>query len=520
MKKRTIKLKTNLLFACMALLAISCTDLELIADDSIVAEVSDEGFTGVTDVQSSLDNLYNAVRGQTESHEALYALQEIASDELLIPTRGTDWGDNGIWRTLHTHNFTTSHNFIANTWNGFNSNIYLANQIIDSRSGPNASQTAQAKFLRAWSMWVILDNFGVVPFREVDEGPTINPRVLSRTEALDFVMQDIADAMPDLPSVGPGSETLKASKAAANFLKARVLLNAGIYRGEGAPSSSDMAGVIAAVDAIEADGFALQGGYFDLFNGTANTERIWHTTAGVGNRIWGGMHYSMAHTDNGGGGWNGFSTLGAFYDSFEGDPNSNYAGDGQEERRGFVPSPAGGDIDANNQGFFYGFGIGQQYNVDGVALDARNNKKLIFTKEFPGLYGNTDVTGIRVLKYHPSNGGYYQGVMLFRFADAYLMKAEAMMRSGGDATAMVNALRTLRGATPLGSVSEADMLAERGRELYIEMVRRTDLIRFGEFNTGYEFLDPNNVGDETKNLFPIPSGAILSNPNLTQNPGY
>ena len=91
------------------------------------------------------------------------------------------------------------------------------------------------------------------------------------------------------------------------------------------------------------------------------------------------------------------------------------------------------------------------------------------------------------------------------------------MRSGGDATTMVNTLRTLRGATPLGSVTESDMLAERGRELYGEMIRRTDLIRFGEFWSTWEFKDST---DETRKLYPIPTNAILSNPNLVQNPGY
>ncbi|GAA4268840.1 RagB/SusD family nutrient uptake outer membrane protein [Hyunsoonleella aestuarii] len=518
MKKRTSKMKVTLLYAFIAMFVLSCTDLDLIVDDSIVSESTGDGFTGVADAQSSLDNLYNAIRGQIEPQDGYYALQEVSSDELLIPTRGTDWGDNGIWRVLHTHTWPASHQYVLNVWNAFNSDIFLANQIIDSRSNAPADVLAQAKFLRAYSMWVILDLYGQVPFREVDEGPEINPRVLSNTEALAFILQDISDAMPDLPTIGPTGTTNLASKAAANFLKARVMLNAGIYRGEGAPNSSDMADVISAVDAIAADGFALQSGYFDLFDGTANNERVWYTTAGTGNRMWGGLHYNMPSTDNSGGGWNGFTTLGAFYDSFEGNPNSNYVGDNQEERRGWVPDAS--NADATNQGFFYGFGIGQQYNASGSPIQARANKPLVFTKDLPGLVGNSDVTGIRVLKYHPSNGAFYGGVILFRYADALLMKAEALMRTGDDPTSLVNELRTLRGAQPLGSVSESDLLAERGRELYIEMVRRTDLIRFGKFVEEYEFMDPSAVGDVTKNLYPIPANALLSNPNLVQNPGY
>ena len=100
------------------------------------------------------------------------------------------------------------------------------------------------------------------------------------------------------------------------------------------------------------------------------------------------------------------------------------------------------------------------------------------------------------------------------------MKAEAMMRMGGSATTLVNELRTLRGATPLGSVSEADMLAERGRELYVEFWRRNDMLRFGQFTRNWEFKNEASVGDPTWNLYPIPVNALLSNPNLVQNPGY
>jgi hypothetical protein len=100
------------------------------------------------------------------------------------------------------------------------------------------------------------------------------------------------------------------------------------------------------------------------------------------------------------------------------------------------------------------------------------------------------------------------------------MKAEAMMRMGGDATSMVNELRTIRDASPLGSVSEADMLAERGRELYIEFWRRNDMLRFGQFTRDWEFKNPESVGDDKWKLYPIPVNALLSNPNLAQNPGY
>ena len=94
-----------------------------------------------------------------------------------------------------------------------------------------------------------------------------------------------------------------------------------------------------------------------------------------------------------------------------------------------------------------------------------------------------------------------------------------MLRSGdaGGALAMVNELRTLRGASSLGSLTEDAMFAERGRELYWEGIARTDEIRFAKFNRAYQ--DVTNLEPYTV-LFPIPSIAIASNTNLTQNEGY
>lgn len=512
------QMKYYLMLALSAIVAVSCTNLEISEEDSIISESSGTGFSGVENPGSSLDELYNSLRGQIESNDNLYALSSVTTDEMLIPTRGTDWGDNGIYRTLHTHTWGPSHQFILNVWNDFNQNVFRASEIIDSRSGPSASQAAEAKFIRAFSMYQIMDLFGTVPFRQPDEGPEIDPTPLSRTEALAFVINDLNEAIADLPARGPDAGNNRASKATARFLLAKVLLNKHIYNGSGTPDSADMTQVVALVDAIAADGYALQAGYFDIFKSDVDNETIWFTNASAGNRIWNGLHYNQVTPDNTGGGWNGFSTLAEFYDLFEGDPNANTVGSGQEERRGFVPDAS--NAGPSNYGIGFGFLIGQQYTADGKLLTERNGKPLVFSREFPGLVGNGEFQGIRVIKYHPANGAFASHVIIFRYADAHLMKAEAVMRGGGDATALVNELRVLRNATPLGTVSESDLLAERGRELYNEYSRRNDMIRFGQYNRDWEFKEPTTVGDATKNLFPIPTNALLSNPNLVQNPGY
>ncbi|PIB30761.1 hypothetical protein BFP77_03010 [Maribacter sp. 4U21] len=513
------QIKNLMLIAFSAAFVLSCTDLEIEGTDSIISTDSGTQFSGVADVEGSLDNIYNGIN-RLGDQANYFALQEVATDEALVPTRGTDWGDNGIWRTLHNHTWDPAHQFVLNTWNNWNQTVFQASEVADPLSNGSAEQVAQAKFVRAFAMWIVMDNWGQVPFRQPNEGPEIDPTVLTRTEALDFILTDLDDAIAGLPTVAAMDmdNLQRGTKASARFLKARVLLNAHIYNGSGTPDSGDMNEVISLVDAIAADGFALQDGYFDIFTEAADTETIWWIPTGVGNRIWNGMHYNINSPDNEGGGWNGFTTLAEFYDLFEGDPNSNTVGSGQEERRGFVPDAS--NADETNLGIGYGFLIGQQFNEDGTKLKTRPGQDLVFTRDFPGLVGNGEATGIRTIKYHPVNGGFTAHELVFRYADAHLMKAEAMLRSGGDATAMVNELRTLRDAAPLGSVSEQNLIDERGRELYVEFVRRTDLIRFGQFTKDWQFKDAAAIGDENRNLYPIPSNAILSNPNLVQNPGY
>jgi len=83
-----------------------------------------------------------------------------------------------------------------------------------------------------------------------------------------------------------------------------------------------------------------------------------------------------------------------------------------------------------------------------------------------------------------------------------------------------NDLRTIRGATPLGSVSEQDLLDERARELFAEAWRRNDLIRFGQYTRDWIFKAPASINNDKWKLFPIPASQLLANPALIQNPGY
>lgn len=506
--------------AVMSLFVVSC-NIEIEESDSIFTEETVGEFGGVASVGASVQDLYNSIYGQLGDQANFFALNEVSTDETLVPTRGTDWGDNGIWRTLHAHTWSPTHQYILNTWNNLNQNVFRATQVIDPASSnvgegetrPLEELKAEARFLRAFSMYFVLDMWGVAPFRGVNDGADVSPQVFSSQEAYAFIVEDLNAAVAGLPNRGPSADNNRASKAAARFLLAKVYLNAERYGAS--PAYQD---VITLSDQIAADGFALQQGYFDIFKEDVDSETIWYLNTSVGNRIWNGMHYNIVAPDNTGGGWNGFTTLAEFYDSFGGAPDTNYDGDAADERRGWVPDAS--NADETNLGIGYGFLIGQQYDVNGQALKDRPGDPLVFTKDLPGLSGNNERTGIRIIKYHPVNGSFANHEIVFRYADVHLMKAEAMLRSGGNATVMVNELRTLRDAQPLGSVTESDLLAERGRELYYEFWRRNDMLRFGQYTRAWEFKDPASVGDATKRLYPIPINALLSNPNLVQNPGY
>jgi len=536
MKKINLKICFSLLvFAGIT----SCTDLEIEETDSIISE----GFQGLADAGSTVDELYNRVRGQYEDQGARYAMSEVTSDAAIVPTRGTDWGDNGLWSSLHQHSWRPDHAFIIAVFDQWNGNQLLASQVLDSRSNPSAVNTGDASFIRALSMYTILDYYGQVPFRDVSLPSSSVPEVLSGQAAVDFIIADVDAAIANLPATAAasGDANGRASKAAARYLKAKVLLNKHIFIG-GSPDNADMSAVMSLVDEIAADGYALQSGYFEIFRNTPDTESVWTLPSGVGNNIFNGLHYNSL--SQGGGGWNGFATLSEYYDLFEGDPNNNRLDadgnpiDGQEERRGGVPPAARpvsafpGSIDDDDDGLAddsqvgSGFLIGQQYATDGTPLTDRAGAPLTFKRDFldgtgsPNIINNDETTGVRVIKYNPRYGAFLGHKIFFRYADAHLMKAEALMRSGGDPTSLVNELRAIRGVAPLGTVSEQALLDERGRELFAEAWRRNDLIRFGQYTRDWDFKADAAVNNDQYKLFPIPASQLLANPNLVQNPGY
>lgn len=483
-------------FGAFALAA--CTDLENAETDSLVRKEAAGGFAAGNPTEL-LKSAYIDLGAYTDQAN-IYALGQHPSAEMIPPTRGVDWGDNGVWRTLDQHTWDATHSWVTNAWNQLNQRAYKCNEII--ASNPSAGQKAEAQFLRAFNMFHVMDYWGQVPFREVTDGVDANPKVLSRSEAFDFIVKDLTEALPNLPKAGPAAVNPKVSKAAANFLLARLFLNKAVYK-SAAPAgpythdAADMAKVVAYVDAIGADGFAVSSDYFGNFSDAATTESIFNSEEGTAQNRW----FMTLHYDQNPSGWNGFTTLADFYDTFK---------DG-DIRKG-VPAKKDG---SNFSGIGLGFLIGQQYKDNGTAIvDSRSQKPLQFTRDIT-LAGTPTDKGIRAIKYHPANASKY---ILMRYSEAFLMKAEALLRSGkaAEGLALVNELRAKRKADALASLSEAAMFDEIGRELYWEGGKRTVEVRFGKFTTGTGTLNK----EAYTVLYPVPSSAIVSNPNLKQNDGY
>jgi len=509
--------------------ALSCTKL----DENLHGQLSESqvgGGSGSANTAGLLNGIYENIRGTFQDQAGVYALWEMTTDELIGPTRGGDWDDNGAWRVLHAHKFDADHIRVREVFAALGGVMYSATDLL--RFNPTAQQKAEARGLRAFAEFMMLDGWGQVPYRDPGESTIQPPRVRTGTEEIDYLIAELTAIIPDLPS----APVTKMTKDAARVLLMKCYLNKGMIANRATPTfaAADMNQVITLADQVISSGtYTFRPVYFDAFapnNGTIGTENIWTqeniggTSAGnIRSRWESTMHYNQNPS-----GWNGFTTLSDFYNKFE----------ASDKRRGInypytspgaPPNPAA----AVNVGLLRG----QQYNMTtGAALQDRTGAPLAFTDAVKIIEKGTnlEVTGIRAYKYpidfqYNDNGNVNNDYVVFRLGDVLLMKAEAILRGGTGATnaggygttalAIVNSLRThvSRNATALGSLTLDNLLDERAREMYLESWRKQDLIRFGKFLVPWQ---EKAASDPKYLFFPIPNGQLAANPNLVQNPGF
>src|SRR6218665_4163386 len=277
-------IRTAIIFALAHL--VSCTNLVSTETDSIPRPSTGNWAPG--DPAALLEALYKDLNGFVNLDNVV-ALGEHPTAEFISPTRGGDWSDNGVWRSMEQHTWDGTIRMIRDSWNLLNQSAYKATEII--ASNPNPAQQAEAKFLRAFFMTGVTDLFGQVPFREVTQGVDDPPKVFTRSEAFDFIMKDLNDALPALEAIAPKYNNGKASKAAARFLMAKLYLNKAVFtsknpEGPYAFDKADMDRVVSYIEAITADGYSLDPDFFNAFSKTSNRETIFVSNEGTPALMW------------------------------------------------------------------------------------------------------------------------------------------------------------------------------------------------------------------------------------------
>lgn len=533
-----MKYNNLILIASAVVLLGSCTKL----DEKFRSETTQGGGGGAGggNATALLQGAYRSLNNPYQDQSRWWAAAEHSTDEAVGPTRGGDWDDNGVWRVYHNHKWTSEHGYLTDTYRELAQAQFAATTVLDN--SPTPVQAAEAKYLRAFVMWAVLDGWDQVPFRPTSLGDltTTFPEVKKGTACADYLISELNAAIPNLPA---GNGIGRASQNAARALLMKTYLNKGVYANRVSPTfaAADMNQVILLADQILGSFPVYPGGFtanfFDDFaptNDVIGKEIVYSlkndNASGTGGN--GAMFhfYCGTHYNQNPSGWNGFTTLGDFYDAF--DPADRRRGGGTTGPADFGWYPGFTNVTGMRVGMLFG----QQKNGAGTNLMDRKGNLLSFTKAvaLKETGNNLEVTGIRVVKYpadlvyqFPANND----LVVFRLADILLMKAEAILRGGtatagpngygATAAAIVNNIRILpsRGVLPaLGTVDLAAVYKERGFELYWEGWRRNDMVRFGTFLAA-RTLKPT-VSPTARLIYPIPNEQLTINPNLTQNPGY
>ena len=506
--------KFPILTALLILMFSSCTDLkEQVLDDQLGKDLP----ANPANIDALINPPYGQLRRIIEWYD-YWALQQLPTDETAFPTRGNDWYDNGDWQKLHLQTWTPEHGRLANVWNVLGQGVSRCNTAIHYIGQfPQTATTTQyineARFLRAYYMYLTVDLFGQVPYRDAENLDfSAMPEVKNRKDATDFIISEIKAVLPNLKTKAQVTSE-HATVGAANALLAKIYLNYKVYAGE-----EKWTEAIQYADAVIASpDYTVTNDYWSMFQYNASNQPEFILTVPMsddydmgGGSVWINftLHYNQVfgtYTSF----WNGGCTTSDFVNSFDKVNDTRFYDSRIKSTTGL------------NQGFL----IGQMYSVAGVALKNRTGDPLVFTPDFV-LTGSSETQGIRVIKFAPNPNTSRQfssanDVPLLRISDIYLVRAEAKFRKGDVAGALVdiNYIRSRRSATgktlpALTALTADDILKERGFELYWEGFRRQDMVRFGKLTEAFQ---GKPVTDAKKNLYPIPTAALDANKNLIQN---
>jgi len=269
--KNTIKIS---FLAFAMLFSWSCTDLqEQILDESLSGGASESDL-----VKSSVAPAY-AMLPDFFLHTKYFAVQEISSDEAILPYRGgRDWGDNGIYIELHQHTYTPEHRNVRDCWNNLTTMISRTVSAINVLT-PLAESDAEAKVflaevrgLRAYYNMLCLDLWGI-SFKK--DNPNVVSEILRGDDAINYIKSEFEAVVGDLKTdVGPGRLT----QGGVYGLLARLYLNSAVWRDPYATNfnftTADMDKVIEYSDrVISSSQYTLSSEYFANFNNDNHTNK-------------------------------------------------------------------------------------------------------------------------------------------------------------------------------------------------------------------------------------------------------
>lgn len=530
------------------LAAASCTDL----DQHVYSVVPQANFWQTPEqIAAGVAPGYQALGSIPDGN--VFNLNETSSDEQIIPTRGADWYDGGKWQALWLHTWTPTTPTINDAWNDLYNGVGKINFALLSLEGLSekpdniASIVAELKVLRAYFYYWAMDLFGNIPLVTSFNTNPDSVTNSSRQEAFTFIEKELKDNIQLLPGNADASTYGRVNKWMAFSLLAKLYLNAQVYTGQ-----AHWQDCINACDSVIGSGlYSLSPGYFDNFsvNNEGSLENIFvvpYDKINIGGNNWENqtLHYqNQINFRLSGGTWNGFCTTADFYKLF--DTVSTYSSKNGNVYRTFRDQRAGQWL--VGQQFSVPYAYPPDKNVLYQSADAALKLKDIGTGlslvlsptvgKISDPAAEFRMAGARNIKYFPESGtagNQSNDMVLFRYADILLMKAECELRLGSgkaDALSLVNQVRerAYSGSQAfdwtMGDLTLNHILDERGRELAWEMWRRQDLIRY-EVASGQPYFGAARQPDKTQDpdahyrIYPIPAQQISANPNLKQNDGY
>jgi len=498
-----VKIIAAILFS--TLFTFSCTDLS----EDLYDKVADDNFGNTpNEIDALVGGAYSSLRGFSDAIsnayptcEYVFFLNEVASDEATIPTRGTDWYDGGRYQDVQRHQWRADNGMILSAWRYCYTGISKVNAIIYQvdKSGltPEAKAPiyAELKAIRAYYYYQLLDMFGNVPIVTNFEDQSL-PANSTRREVYDFVESELLAALPHLKSNIVYS---KMTQNVAYSLLARLYINSEAFIGT--PRWQDCIDMCQNIQ-----GHTLNADYFANFatqNQTSNE-----------------IIFSIPYDSKAGTVGNYMSSMSAHYlHRFTISPTGDYpwSGNGMSAQPGVYSSFEA--TDKRRKGML----IGDQINLGtGSVIIMDSGEPLTYTEDIVNFTDAKQNEGVRLAKYEMKAGESWErdhDFVLIRYSEILMMQAECYVRLGSPTLAAPFIQQiTARAGTEIPATIDLDFINKESlREFTFEGTRRTTNIRFGTF---FQPWWEKGSTPAYRSIYPIPATVLATNSNLHQNPQY